>query len=355
MSTFWRLMEHALVASLQRTVAQAGRPIAAVWVQLGTDDEDPRIFWISGSVHYGERVPEHHIAWHGDFDDPVSTDARDGELADQSERWLRETDLWIDDGDLDDEDRVTAAYAAIEARVQAEISALAIRAAERGALDLGAKLPALVVHAGINDDANELELSIASNPPSRLEDLRRTVLLRTPRPARTTAIVLTCLLALSTVALAQAAIRTARVSGDGRGGLSFVASATDRTGDRWCATVRVARLSKSGEGSTYEGDRGCGSTRDESVLALTFACPYGLGIAAFTHGIPDRVVITYSDGRRARVKTKTGRGQSGRSTLFAAAIPESQLPALVERVDDGRRATITKLSKTATVCDGPDG
>lgn len=155
-------------------------------------------------------------------------------------------------------------------------------------------------------------------------------------------------------AATRAQTQTTRIVGEGRGGLSFDAVAKRRTGDRWCASIEVARLNKRGEGPEYEAAPECGSTRDESVIALTFACPYGVGVTAFTRGIPDRVVITYRDGRRARVKTRTGRGQSGRSTLFAIAVPESQLPARIDRVDDRRRTTIAPLAKTADVCDGPD-
>ena len=173
--------------------------------------------------------------------------------------------------------------------------------------------------------------------------------------SRRRAFVLVVLATLSIAIVADAAApRPLRIVGSGRGGLSFDAVAKRKGGDRWCASIKVARLNRRGEGPGYESAGGCGSTRDESVLALTFACPFGVGIAAFTHGIPDRVVITYRDGRRARLKTRTGRGQSGRSTLFATAVPESQLPARIERIDDRQRTAITTLSKTVSVCAGPD-
>lgn len=170
MTAYWARVERLLVDNLRALRDESGRPIAAVLLQVGMDEDDPRVFELHGMVHFGEKVPRSGIDWDVEFE-PIADGPSAPHLSQERSKWLRDVGLWIEDVDLDDEDRRIETVVAIERRADQEISALALRASQAGGLDLGAELAALVVHARVNDDDGELELSVASNPASRHAEL----------------------------------------------------------------------------------------------------------------------------------------------------------------------------------------
>lgn len=174
MTTYWERVEQLFAIRVRDLHERSGRPIAAVLVQVGFDDDDPRVFWLRGRARFGATVPQPTGAWDAEID-PIIDGTTAPDLDEMRFAWLRRSGLWIDDAHLDDEDQQIAAFVAIEREANKEISALALRAAEAGSLDLGAALPALIVHAGFNDDGDELQMSLASNPASRHAELRRVI------------------------------------------------------------------------------------------------------------------------------------------------------------------------------------
>jgi hypothetical protein len=151
-------------------------------------------------------------------------------------------------------------------------------------------------------------------------------------------------------ATANSSGRVLRLRGH-EGSVAFSAFARLTSSTRWCVRLDLAQGTPDGPPGQrlYRGRPACGSIARQSATAVTFGCPYGVGIAAMFSGNVD-AVIRDRNGHRLRVFQRSAHDVSAAGIFFAAFVRRAQLPAVILKRSRGHERKMADLKALDEHC-----